>query len=231
MENITVKGMLMGTLTMTDRTFIYESGRKSTVIPFDRVASLSVKLPKSLLRTGLIEIHLGGGAKDFVNIGPVMTGLSDDIVIAPTIEYLNECESIRARFASYQNGTLYTATPAPSSPAPLLGSNLLTCPECGNKISRYAAACVHCGCPMEIIKENLAAEASASDAPTSSPAPVCAVAPTVDPTPAAVPSPSPDSGPAVDPIPTADGRAKCPVCGKVQRSGRGACFLCGVKFN
>ncbi len=30
---------------------------------------------------------------------------------------------------------------------------LITCPECGKKISDQAAACPGCGCPMEVIRE------------------------------------------------------------------------------
>ena len=37
---------------------------------------------------------------------------------------------------------------------------IIICPECGNKISEYARECIHCGVPMEIIKELLANEES-----------------------------------------------------------------------
>lgn len=32
--------------------------------------------------------------------------------------------------------------------------SLIVCPECKNEISEYASSCPHCGCPMDVIKQN-----------------------------------------------------------------------------
>ena len=45
---------------------------------------------------------------------------------------------------------------------------LIKCPECGNQISEFATACIHCGCPMSKIKELLLKRA----APQRKPEPV-----------------------------------------------------------
>lgn len=36
--------------------------------------------------------------------------------------------------------------------------SLIVCPECKNEISEYANSCPNCGCPMDVIKQNLSSD-------------------------------------------------------------------------